>query len=120
VMETMMFDRQRQRALLQFRQCADRFRMIRDEQLPILVPHDAKAKIMWQNLANSKVPFVPQRALQPYLVSVRPQAMQQLLRQGFVMAHDSGVWLLYNRSLYTESKGLDPAGARLDESLWGV
>ena len=120
VMETMTFDRQRQHALLQFREAAGRFRIIREEELPILVPYDAKAALMWENLATGKVPFVKQRELQPYLVSVRKQGLDQMQSSGFVMEHESGVWLLYNRSLYTEGKGLDPTGTTLDQSLWGV
>jgi CRISPR-associated endonuclease/helicase Cas3 len=120
VMDTMAFDRQRERALLQFRETAAAFRMIRDEQLPILVPYNANAAIMWDNLATGKVPFVRQRELQPYLVSVRKQAVDQMQRRGFIMEHESGVWLLTNRSLYSGSKGLDPTGTTLDSSLWGV
>lgn len=120
VMETMDIDRTRGRALLQFREMAAAFRMICDDQLPILVRYDEKACILWDNLATGKVPFVPQRELQPYLVSVRKEAVQQMQARGFVTEHESGVWLLENRSLYSASKGLDPAGSRLDESLWGV
>ena len=120
VMELMTFDRARGRALLQFREVASAFRMIRDDQLPILVPYDAKAVILWDRLMDGKVSFIPQRELQPYLVSVRKEAVQQMKNRGFAMEHESGVWLLLNRSLYSEKKGLDPASSRLDESLWGV
>jgi len=116
----MTFDRARGRALLQFREVASAFRMIRDDQLPILVPYDAKAVILWDRLMDGKVSFIPQRELQPYLVSVRKEAVQQMKNRGFAMEHESGVWLLLNRSLYSEKKGLDPASSRLDESLWGV
>jgi len=66
------------------------------------------------------VPFVTQRELQPYLVSVRKEAVQQMQSRGFVTEHESGVWLLLNRSLYSKDKGLDPEASSLDESLWGV
>jgi hypothetical protein len=46
--------------------------------------------------------------------------MRQLNDRGFVTEHESGVWLLLNRSIYSGNKGLDPASTRLDESLWGV
>ena len=120
VMEKMAFDRARGRALLQFREVAQAFRMIRDEQLPILIPYDAKASALRDKLSAGNVPFVPQRELQPYLISVRKEAIQQLQGRGFVTEHDSGVWLLHNRSLYSKHKGLDPEAANLDESLWGV
>jgi CRISPR-associated endonuclease/helicase Cas3 len=120
VMEKMAFDDLRKRALLQFREVADAFRMIRDEQLPILIPCSKKAARLADKLMVEKVPFIPQRQLQPYLVSVRKDAMRQMNDRGFVLEHDSGVWLLLNRSLYSNNKGLDPASCRLDESLWSV
>jgi len=71
-------------------------------------------------LMGGKVPFVPQRELQPYLVSVRKEAMRQMNERGFVEEHESGVWLLLNRSLYSDNKGLDPASTRLDPAYWGT
>jgi len=120
VMATMGIDQARGRALLQFREMARAFRMICDNQLPILIPYNAKASVLWDNLATGKVLFVPQRELQPYLVSVRKETVQLMQARGFVTEHESGMWLLENRSLYSASKGLDPASSRLDESLWGV
>lgn len=120
VMEKMAFDSVRRRALLQFREVAAAFRMIRDDQLPVLVPYDVKADHLRDKLLAGSVAFVPQRELQPYLVSVRKEAVQQMYRRGFVTEHESGVWLLLNRSLYSKDKGLDPESTRLDESLWSV
>jgi CRISPR-associated endonuclease/helicase Cas3 len=120
VMEKMKFDSQRGRALLQFREVADAFRMIRDDQLPILVPYNAEAIILRDKLMSRSIAFIPQRELQPYLVSVRKEAVQQMQLRGFVTEHESGVWLLLNHSLYSKDKGLDPESTRLDESLWSV
>lgn len=120
VMDKMKFDSQRGRALLQFREVADAFRIIRDDQLPILIPCYKKAILLKNKLMSGSVGFIPQRELQPYLVSVRKEAVQQMLRRGFVTEHESGVWLLLNRSLYSKHKGLDPESTRLDESLWSV
>jgi CRISPR-associated endonuclease/helicase Cas3 len=120
VMDKMKFDSPRGRALLQFREVADAFRMIRDDQLPILIPCYKKATMLQDKLMSGSVAFIRQRELQPYLVSVRKEAVQQMLRRGFVTEHESGVWLLLNRSLYSKDKGLDPESTRLDESLWSV
>jgi len=120
VMEKMTFDNARQHALLQFREVASAFQMIRDEQLPILVPYDPKAADLLNKLMAGGVAFSPQRELQPYLVSVREEAIRHLSDHGFVIEHESGVWLLHNRSIYSGNKGLDPASSRLDESLWSV
>jgi CRISPR-associated endonuclease/helicase Cas3 len=120
VMEKMKIDYARRRALLQFREVASAFRMIRDDQLPILVPYDPKAADLCNKLMAGNVSSVPQRELQPYLVSVRKEAVREMNDRGFVIEHESGVWLLLNRSLYSGHKGLDPASSRLDESLWSV
>jgi hypothetical protein len=94
--------------------------MILDDQLPILVPCYKKAAILRYKLMAGKLPFVPQRKLQPYLVSVRKEALWKMQERGFVQEHESGVWLLMNRSLYGCNKGLDPASTKLDAGLWGV
>jgi CRISPR-associated endonuclease/helicase Cas3 len=120
VMEKMEFDHARGRALLQFREVACAFRMIEDDQIPVLIPCYKRAAILRDSLMAGSVPFIPQRALQPYLVSVRKEALRQMNDRGFVLEHESGVWLLLNRSIYSGNKGLDPASSRLDESLWSV
>jgi CRISPR-associated endonuclease/helicase Cas3 len=120
VMEMMKVDWARNRALLQFREVAGAFQMIRDDQLPILVPYDVKAEHWRDKLMAGNLPFVPQRELQPYLVSIKKQALWKMQERGFVQEHESGVWLLLNRSLYSGAKGLDPASTRLDAALWGV
>lgn len=84
----------------------------------MLIPRPGEGEWMWDRLTHNKVPYVPQRELQPHLVSVRKPAVQQMLKAGFVQEHKSGVWLLLNRSLYSASKGLNPEGTTLDESLW--
>ena len=94
--------------------------MILDDQLPILVPYDAQAEHWCDKLMAGNLPFVAQRELQPYLVSVRKEAMRQMNERGFVEEHESGVWLLLNRSLYSDNKGLDPASTRLDPAYWGT
>ena len=122
-MQTMDIDRQRSRLLFQFREMAAAFRMIRDEQLPILVPYSRDPNMdnrVWDKMAANRVPFLPQRELQPYLVSLRKQAVQQMQQREFVTEHESGVWILLNRSLYSREKGLNPEATTLDASLWGV
>ncbi|SNT13272.1 CRISPR-associated helicase, Cas3 family [Granulicella rosea] len=118
VMKTMDCDWNRGRPLLQFREMDRLFVLIRDETVPLLVPFDARATELRDRLASHSDYFVPQRELQPYLVSVRKPAMDGLLKQGFAMEHDSGVNLLLNRYVYDEHKGLDPTSTRLDETYW--
>ncbi len=123
VMKTMCIDRQRGRLLFQFREMAAAFQIIREEQVPVLVPYSKDPKIdneIWDKLTTNKSPFLPQRELQPYLVSVRKQAIQQMQQRGFVTEHESGLWILLNRSLYSREKGLAPEATTLDAALWGV
>jgi CRISPR-associated endonuclease/helicase Cas3 len=123
VMETMNIDCRRKRLLFQFREMAAKYRIIRDEQFPILVPYDRDPNLVnpiWDKMAANDIPFPPQREMQPYLVSVRKQAVEQMQQRGFVSEHESGVWILLNRSLYTKEKGLDPEATTLDAALWGV
>ncbi len=123
VMRTMDVDRQRKRLLFQFREMADAFRMIRDEQVPVLVPYSrvpGADNPVWGKLVANKVPFLSQREMQPYLVSVRRRAVEQMQQRGFVAEHESGAWILLNRSLYSREKGLDPEATALDSELWGV
>lgn len=123
VLEKMAIDQPRQRLLFQFREMAAAFQMIRDVQLPVLVPYCEDPSIdnpVWDTLASNKAPFLPQRMLQPFLVSVRQPALLQMQQLGFVTEHESGVWILTNRSLYSREKGLNPEATTLDASLWGV
>lgn len=122
-MKTMDIDHGRARLLFQFREMEAAFQMIRDEQLPVLVPYsnDPSAdNAVWDKLAANKVPFLPQREMQPYLVSVRKKAVEQMQQRGFMTEHESGVWILVNRSLYSREKGLNPEATTLDAALWGV
>ena len=74
------------------------------------------------------VPFVPQRRTTTLPGLCREEAVQQLKERGFVTEHESGVWLLLNRSLYRKQKGLDPASdqfgqvalGRLGRSGWHI
>lgn len=123
VMKTMSVDHSNKRLLFQFREMAAAYRIIRDEQLPVLVPYSKEIGVdnpAWDKLVRNQVPFLPHRELQPYLVSVRKQGVQQMQQRGFVVEHESGVWILLNRSLYRREKGLNPEATTLDESLWGV
>jgi CRISPR-associated endonuclease/helicase Cas3 len=121
VMKTMSV--QGQRLWFQFREMATAFKIIRDEQLPVLVAYSNDPSVdnpVHDKLAANKIPFLPQREMQPYLVSVRKPAVEKMLKRGFVIEHESGVWILLNRSLYSREKGLNPEATNLDAALWGV
>jgi CRISPR-associated endonuclease/helicase Cas3 len=123
VMTTMDIDHTRKRLLFQFREMAARYRIIRDEQFPVLVPYDRDPNAInpiWGKMLGNKIMYMRQREIQSYLVSVRKQAVQQMQQRGFVSEHQSGVWILLNRSLYNQEKGLGPEATTLDSALWDV
>lgn len=91
---------------LQFRAAASRFQMIRDEQLPILIPYDDKACMMRDRLVRDPDLCIPQRRLQPYLVSVHPAFLRALQERTLVVEHPCGVWLLVNSAAYSPKRGL--------------
>ena len=68
---------------------------------------------MLDKLSTGRIPFLPQRILQPYLVTLPRQAVGEMLKRGFVSEHESGVWLLQNQSMYGE-RGLNPGATWMD------
>lgn len=121
VMPCMTLDKNRSDNLkFQFREIAKRYVMIRNEQLPILIPLNRKARQILADLINPSINFVLHRRLQPYLVSVPQSALRLLEENHVVEAHSSGVWLLLRQDAYSCGKGLSPGPLSLDSALWGV
>lgn len=121
VMECMSLDSNRPSELyFQFRCIEERYKLIRDMQLPILIPYDATARNLLSELENPFVDYIPHRKLQPYLVSIPEHLLRELQANGVVRPHEAGVWILLREDAYTQQKGLvlDPIG--LDAALWGV
>jgi len=90
---------------IQFREAAHKYKLIEEEQYPILVPYDRRARAMW-NALQGGADYISQRKLQPYLVSVHIWDLDKLKREGAVHEHASGVWLLCNDALYSNAQGL--------------
>jgi CRISPR-associated endonuclease/helicase Cas3 len=105
---------------LQFRTAASRFQMIRDEQTPILIPYDENSCAMRDHLLKSGDLYIPQRRLQPYLVSVHLPLLRALQEKTLVVEHSSGVWLLMNAAAYLPTRGLSTEVAGFDPSLMEV
>ncbi len=61
-------DMERGKSRFQFREIADKYQIIRDTSVPILIPFDANAERFSYQLLNGHVPYISQRKLQPYLV----------------------------------------------------
>jgi len=107
VMKCMSLDRNRPRELyFQFRKIEEEYRLIRDKEMPILIPYDTVARNLIYELENPLVEYVPTRKLQPYLVSVPEASLRKLQTDGAVRLHESGVWILLREDLYAQQKGL--------------
>ncbi|WP_051979250.1 CRISPR-associated endonuclease Cas3'' [Edaphobacter aggregans] len=121
IMQYMALDRSRPDELaFQFRTIEERFRLICDAQLPILVPYDETARDLISALERSRVDYAPNRKLQPYLVSIPENSVKELKANGVVRAHESGIWVLLREDAYTPQKGLTLDSIALDAALWGV
>lgn len=92
---------------LKFRTAAERYRIIRDEQTPILVPHDAEARRIRDHLARGQpVDYLLLRAAQRYTVGVRDDWLGKLTDASVIVPHESGLWWLANDAAYSPDVGL--------------
>jgi len=106
--------------ILQFREIARKYVLIRDNQLPVLIPFNEEAERLQEQLESPYVDFVPQRKLQPYLVSIpKPQA-REMEKAAVIRLHESGVYLLLRKDAYTQQTGLRVEDIGLDGAYWGV
>jgi len=112
-------DLRREELNLQFREVAKRYRIIRDEQVPILVPYNAEACGIREELRkNDEIDFRMLRTAQRYTVGVHERLLRKLVSNGVVEEHPStGLWLLMNGGAYTENKGLSPEAVGIDPGL---
>lgn len=95
--------------LLKFQTAAARYRIIRDEQVQILVPYDDHARRILDRLFSGDVmDFALRRDAERYLVGVRDALLTALLDRQLLVQHDSGVFLLANEGAYSRDKGLSP------------
>lgn len=104
----------------EFRRIAEQYRVIRDAQLPILIPFDEDAAEYARQLVSGFVEFVSQRKLQPYLVNVPKRAFDGMVASGIVLSHESGVGLLLREDAYNARTGLSLDTLGLDPQLWGM
>ena len=120
ILDKVDMDVQRRRTRFQFRDIASKYVLIQDKTLPVLIPYNEEAKLFISQLESMHVPYVQQRSLQPYLVSVPEHVMRRLEADATVRAHESGVWLLLRRDAYDEDHGLRLDNIGLDARTWGV
>jgi CRISPR-associated endonuclease/helicase Cas3 len=119
VMGALADDLTRAELILQFREAAKRYQIIRDEQVSILVPYDAEARRIRDELRkNAEVNFQLMRDAQRYIVGVHEHLLCKLESNGVVVEHPSaGLWLLVNEGAYSAEKGLTPDAVGIDAAL---
>lgn len=92
---------------LQFRTAADAYKLIRDEQLPVVVPYEAKGRALVEELRRMEFP--PSRAflrkLQRFTVNLHERQFKTLFdNKAAVMCHECCV--LMNSEAYDDDLGL--------------
>lgn len=97
----------RQTNTLQFRTAAEAYKLIRDEQLPVIVPYEAKGRALVDEL--KRMEFPPSRAflrkLQRFTVNLHERQFKTLLdNKAAVMCHECCV--LMNSEAYDDDLGL--------------
>ena len=106
VLPCVTVDRGRGKTRFQFRELEERYKIIRNNEIPILVPYDVDATNYLAQLQSLHVPFVRQRLLQAYLVSVPERTFHALVRNSVVQLHESGVGILLRSDAYSRERGL--------------
>lgn len=110
----------RQRTLhLQFRAVSEAYKIIRDDQVPVLVPYDRTAADIRDRLwRGAPLDFTLMRRAQSYLVPVRNDLLQALFAAQVAVSHESGWWLLVNDAAYSNDTGISAAnGAGIDPAF---
>lgn len=120
IMSCMRIDTRRGETRFQFREIEEKYKIIRNSEVPILVPYNDEAEDYLARLQSPHVPFVSQRLLQPYLVSVPERTFNGLVRDHVLQLHESGVGLLLRPDAYSQERGLRLEDLGLDAKLWSM
>jgi len=95
-----------------FKRIAQLYKLIPNEQIPVIVPYDDAARKMCEELRYNTKPGALLRKLQQYTVQLYPQQLQQLLAGGFVELLQDEFYLLseYGMSeIYDQNTGIHPS-----------
>ena len=92
---------------IQFAEIADRYRLIRNEQIDIIIPWDETAQKLCDHLQRN-IPLNRQqwRQLQRYTVGVRSKVRDLLINQGAISPCQE-LWILCDDKLYCANRGLN-------------
>ncbi len=92
----------------QFREAAGKYRIIRDVQVPVIVPYDKKAERLIRQLTTSSEPpgYVFHRQIQRYTVTVHERGLQTLRENQVVGQYFDNFWVLENSEAYDKNLGV--------------
>lgn len=91
-----------------FRGVAEKFKIIEDGMVPIIIPWNDKAEQIVDELRYSIFPASPARKAQRFTIQVYPHVLYSLLTAGSVERLHEQYNVLINRDLYREDLGLCP------------
>lgn len=101
-----------------FRQAADAYQIIREEQTPIVVPYTSHGRAMRDALLTGRpIDYRFQRDAQQYVVSVREPLRIKLAEQQVIIPHESGLWAWANDAGYSLERGLSPDACGIDPGI---
>jgi CRISPR-associated endonuclease/helicase Cas3 len=103
-----------------FKTIAEKFRFIKEEAKPVIIPFDEEARRLIQSLDYRNYPTSISRKLQKYTVSIYPNEWSQLLSIGSIQLKAESFPVLVDETLYNQYLGLcgDDPFARDPESLF--
>lgn len=94
-------------ANIPFREYAEKFNLIDQKTVSLIVERDEKSKGLIEKLKYQRI---DSRSLQKYACSVYQMELEELLRQGVVGDFESGVYCLLNLDYYDEKTGIQFQG----------
>jgi len=101
-----------------FRTAASLYKIIREEQVQILVPYGDHAKRLRDRLLKSgEIDYALLREAQRYTVGVHDKLLNAMRENRIVVEHDSGLWVLVNEAAYSPEKGMSPEAVGIDPTL---
>jgi CRISPR-associated endonuclease/helicase Cas3 len=94
------------RQMLHYKETASRFRMMDDATTTVIVPYDITGRRAIEALRHAGPSRERFRSLQPYGVSVYPNALRKLQERGAVELLHDALWILVSADDYHPNLGL--------------
>ena len=92
--------------LFDFKTAAERFKLIENDTVSVIVPFDDKVALLLNRLRSSEFPLTIIRALQPYIVNIYEREYQSLLNNGVIDIYAERFAVLNDPNFYDDHVGL--------------